>query len=305
MSIGFSCSGSARGRRRRSATARRRALRASGPAAASALAPRCDAKMPATIAKRLRAVAIGDLSVRRDLPRLDRRCCDIASSSPRTLIELRQRRLLVAGVVGAARRDQRFAAVPLPREAEPRVRDRQHRRLQVGLAPGRTAVGGDLDASDRAAARSTRCRSTRRTPRPSSVSPPDGRVITDFASRSNVNCRAVPSGIRSVYFDVSSRRHRRLVHHLQPPQPLHVGVAFPAGQQQPQRIALLGPQRLAVLRVDDQRIVHHLLHRDAAIVLARRRRLRRAPRSRPAATPHSRSSVATGTPVHSLQLVSP
>ena len=29
--------------------------------------------------------------------------------------------------------------------------------------------------------------------------------MIDFASRSNVNCRAVPSGIRSVYFDVSSR----------------------------------------------------------------------------------------------------
>ena len=38
-----------------------------------------------------------------------------------------------------------------------------------------------------------------------SVSPPDGRVMIDLASRSNVNWRAVPSGMRSVYFEVSSR----------------------------------------------------------------------------------------------------
>ena len=33
----------------------------------------------------------------------------------------------------------------------------------------------------------------------------EGRVITDLASIRKVNCRAVPSGIRSVYFEVSSR----------------------------------------------------------------------------------------------------
>ena len=35
--------------------------------------------------------------------------------------------------------------------------------------------------------------------------PPDGRVITDLASMSNVNWRAVPSASRSVYLDVSHR----------------------------------------------------------------------------------------------------
>jgi hypothetical protein len=32
-----------------------------------------------------------------------------------------------------------------------------------------------------------------------------GRVMIDFGSMSNVNCRAVPSDIKSVYLDVSSR----------------------------------------------------------------------------------------------------
>ncbi|PZX13008.1 hypothetical protein LX81_03385 [Palleronia aestuarii] len=34
---------------------------------------------------------------------------------------------------------------------------------------------------------------------------PEGKVMTDFASISMENCRALPSGMRSVYFDVSSR----------------------------------------------------------------------------------------------------
>ena len=42
-------------------------------------------------------------------------------------------------------------------------------------------------------------------PGPPSRWPPDGRVMTDFASITNVNCRASPFGIRSVYFEVSSR----------------------------------------------------------------------------------------------------
>src|SRR5690348_16170248 len=33
----------------------------------------------------------------------------------------------------------------------------------------------------------------------------DGEVITDFASITNVNCRALPFSRRSVYFEVSSR----------------------------------------------------------------------------------------------------
>ena len=41
-------------------------------------------------------------------------------------------------------------------------------------------------------------------PGPGSFCPPDGRVITDFASMGNVKIIAFPSGRSSVYFDVSS-----------------------------------------------------------------------------------------------------
>ena len=38
-----------------------------------------------------------------------------------------------------------------------------------------------------------------------SIWPPDGKVITDLASMTKVNWRALPSGMRSVYLEVSSR----------------------------------------------------------------------------------------------------
>src|SRR5262252_10940246 len=41
-------------------------------------------------------------------------------------------------------------------------------------------------------------------PGPGRVCPPDGKVITDFASMRYVKIRALPSGIRSEYFEVSS-----------------------------------------------------------------------------------------------------
>ena len=48
------------------------------------------------------------------------------------------------------------------------------------------------------------------------------------------------------------------------PKPFDVGVAFVARQQQTERIALLGPQPLAVLRIGEQRVVERLFDRDAA-----------------------------------------
>ena len=89
--------------------------------------------------------------------------------------------------------------------------------------------------------------------------------MTDLASISQVKPREVPSGIRSVYFEVSSREIPGLVADLDPAQPFDADVAFPARHHQPQRIALLGPQRLAVLRVDDETIVEAFVERQAAV----------------------------------------
>ena len=57
----------------------------------------------------------------------------------------------------------------------------------------------------------------------------------------------------------------RLVADLDAAQPLDADIAFPARHQKTQRIALLGPQRLAVLRIDYEAIVEAFLQRQAAV----------------------------------------
>lgn len=51
---------------------------------------------------------------------------------------------------------------------------------------------------------------------------------------------------------------------MNPVQPLHIDVAFPAGNHQANWIALLGAQSLAILRVGDQDVVEGFLNRNAA-----------------------------------------
>ena len=55
-----------------------------------------------------------------------------------------------------------------------------------------------------------------------------------------------------------------LVADLEAPQPFHARHALHAGHQQPQRIAVFGPQHLAVLAVDHQHVVERELDRDRA-----------------------------------------
>ena len=97
----------------------------------------------------------------------------------------------------------------------------------------------------------------------------------------------------------------RRVADLDAAQPLDARHALHAGHEQAQRIALLGPQHLAVLAVADQDVVERHRQRDRA---RQRRavgafgehelRLRRS-------TPTSSSSVDSSTPVHSLQPIIP
>ena len=63
-------------------------------------------------------------------------------------------------------------------------------------------------------------------------------------------------------------RHVGPVHELDAAQPLDVDVALPARNDEPQGVAVLRAQRLAVLAVGDQDVVHRLRHRDAALVAA-------------------------------------
>src|SRR5712691_7251454 len=64
-------------------------------------------------------------------------------------------------------------------------------------------------------------------------------------------------------------RHVGLVHHFDPPQPFHITDALPAGDHQPQRIALLGTQRLAVLPIGHQNVVYGFVERNALGVFDR------------------------------------
>ena len=60
------------------------------------------------------------------------------------------------------------------------------------------------------------------------------------------------------HFEVVGR-----VHHLDAAQVLHIADAFPAGNDHPQGIALLGTHRLAILAVGHDHVVHALLKRNA------------------------------------------
>ena len=139
---------------------------------------------------------------------------------------------------------------------------RQHRLLQLRGAPRRAAVGAHVDARD--------------------FSGPAPRDAVDLApaarqrhrerrigdERSRVHQEAEHAraavGHRLGVLRRLLARHERTIGELDPAQPLDVRVAFPAGQEEPRRIALLGPDRFAVLSVGDQRIVERLGDGDAA-----------------------------------------
>ena len=90
--------------------------------------------------------------------------------------------------------------------------------------------------------------------------------MTDLHSITKLNCRHLPSGIGSRVARRFAAEIPGLIAHLDAAQPLDRHVAFPAGDEHAQRIALLGPQHLAVLGVDDQHVVHDLLERNRARV---------------------------------------
>ena len=141
-------------------------------------------------------------------------------------------------------------------------------------------------------------------PGPSSRCPPDGRVMTDLASITNVNCRASPLGIRSVYFEVSSRvcqaRSTSCIRrsHLMEMLPSHPGISSRSGYPWAGRSASpFWPQATRVSSIALSRGTLRVMRHASAPSAT----------SQPASgrTPASPSSTDSGTPVHSLQLVMP
>ena len=135
--------------------------------------------------------------------------------------------------------------------------------MELRGLPVHAAVDRNIDTLDPAAAAPGQSADLVQAGRSSGFSG-QGKVITDFASISQVNPREVPSGIRVGVFRGFLAGKPRLVAELDPAQPFDVDVALPAGDDEPQRVALFGPQRFAVLRVDHEAIVEAFVERKAA-----------------------------------------
>ena len=129
--------------------------------------------------------------------------------------------------------------------------------------------------------------------------------MTDFASMSKAELARLPVRHQVRVFRGLLACHERLVAELEPPQPLDMRIALPARQDQAQRITLLRPNRFAVLSIGQDRVLEHLLKRNAARHHRSIGTFGKHPGARLASRPTSRAIVANGTPVHSDVLMSP
>ena len=113
----------------------------------------------------------------------------------------------------------------------------------VDALPRLAAVGADVNAGDASRGRSRRCPSNLPPARVRSArSGHAGSVMIDLASITKLNIAGRAVGQRIGVLRRFLARHERAVGQLDPPHPLHVRVAFEARQEQPRRIALLGPR---------------------------------------------------------------
>ena len=177
--------------------------------------------------------------------------------------QLPERGLDITGVVRAATLQDGFLAVPVPGQAEAGVANRQDGALQGSVAPACATIGGDFNALDRAA------------PRPGNTGDfvETGAVKHHLAGRLSdhrfrVHLKGKLNGLAARH-EVGVFRgflacHERRIGYFDPSQPLDVHVAFKARHDQPQRIALLRTDRLAVLAVGEKAILHRLFNGNAA-----------------------------------------
>ncbi len=178
------------------------------------------------------------------------------------------RRLHPPFLVGGTALQHRFPARPFPGQAEAHQRLRAFLSGKRRVGPGRTAVGGDFDAAD----------APRAAPgdagdlvEPGARQFHGGRGLGDHRLHAHLESelQRAPVGLQVRVLGSFVLGVGGLFGGLDPTQPLHVHVAFKAGEQQPHRVTLLGAQALTVLVQRDHRIVERLLYGDAAAHMRR------------------------------------
>src|SRR6202521_531670 len=176
--------------------------------------------------------------------------------------QLNDRRLPLAYFIRAAGLKDGFLAIPIPAKSESHVRLRIDRTLNFRLAPRLAIVRRNFDRLDN-----------------SSAGPRQAANFIEAGTIQFLSARGTGNDGPSTHLKLKPAReavgpqarvlralphsHVGLFDELDLAQPFDVIDAFPAGNEEPDRIALLRSQRLAILAVRDQDVIHRFFDRDA------------------------------------------
>ncbi|MGY3075268.1 hypothetical protein ACVWZZ_001639 [Bradyrhizobium sp. LM6.10] len=173
-------------------------------------------------------------------------------------------RLNIALVVSRTAHDLGRFAVPRPIHLEPDLGLGQHRLAQLRGHPRLRPIGRDFDLGDLAMAAPGKTRYAIVT----RLDLHHPRGVRDDGVGLHPQLKLPRLTVRK-QLCVTRRlptRHPRFVAELEPAQPFDVEIALEAGHHQPHRKAMRGPQRLPVLPVGDEGLVHDLFgERNAAV----------------------------------------
>src|SRR5271165_2622811 len=189
------------------------------------------------------SVDIGYAPITRNCPALDGvEMVDGAERSSETadIYQLFQARLDVARLIGRSTLQDRRLSIPEPGKSESGRADGQHGVLQRGQVPSFAAIRRHFHT---------------RNPTASTPGKPGDLIEAwtgklhlagrkgdhRFALHGEAELAGFSVGEQIGVFRCFLARHERLVAQFEPPQPFDMGVALPSGQNQAERIALLGP----------------------------------------------------------------
>src|SRR5260221_13892374 len=167
-------------------------------------------------------------------------------------------------------------AIPFPVRLKPGLRLRQDWMVQLRLPPGLAAIRADLDFLDLAVAAPGQARNA-------IISGPDlhhsgGRGDDRVGVHPQLELPGLAVGQQLGVARSFPAGHPRLVAKLQATEPFYVDVALPSRNDQSERKAVSGPQRLAILPIGEDRLAHELVsERDASRNASRVAALRQHP----------------------------